>query len=149
MRGAAPGEGLPSLSRQPGARPDDLHNLIHVFTTIDFETLPHGRRANLGPRSWLRTGPDSGFDVVGRFVGRRLPRAALPGRGESHLHARQSHDKVLGGEVQLIDRHRSAVQFGLQFLPATFFLPPPNDGTPVAFLFLELAFAFRRSDSKP
>ena len=59
---------------------------------------------------------------------------------ENITYTRGNHTFRFGGEVQPIWTGTQVPLFSpgfAIFAPQTFFLPPPNDGTPVAFLFLE------------
>ena len=146
-RGAAPGEGLPSSYRDNPVRDQTLYsNLIHVFNhDLTSETLlQYGRRSfELNPKG-LGFEPALGIpDLLssGGFVGSvRFYQEQHFQFGENLTYTRGNHALKLGGEVQPIWTTTQVPLFSpgfAIFAPQTFFLPPPNDGTPVAFLFLE------------
>ncbi|MBZ5719100.1 MAG: TonB-dependent receptor [Acidobacteriia bacterium] len=146
-RGAAPGEGLPSSYRDNPVRDQTLYsNLIHVFNhDLTSETLlQYGRRSfELNPKG-LGFEPALGIpDLLssGGFVGSvRFYQEQHFQFGENLTYTRGNHALKFGGEVQPIWTTTQVPLFSpgfAIFAPQTFFLPPPNDGTPVAFLFLE------------
>ena len=146
-RGAAPGEGLPSSYRDNPVRDQTVYsNLIHVFNhDLTSETLvQYGRRVfNLEPKG-LGFEPALGIpDLLssGGFVGSvRFYREQHFQVAENITYTRGNHTFRFGGEVQPIWTGTQVPLFSpgfAIFAPQTFFLPPPNDGTPVAFLFLE------------
>ena len=146
-RGAAPGEGLPSSYRDNPVRDQTVYgNLIHVFNhDLTSETLvQYGRRTfNLEPKG-LGFEPALGIpDLLssGGFVGSvRFYREQHFQVAENITYTRGNHTFRFGGEVQPIWTGTQVPLFSpgfAIFAPQTFFLPPPNDGTPVAFLFLE------------
>lgn len=146
-RGAAPGEGLPSSYRDNPVRDQTVYsNLIHVFShDLTSETLlQYGRRVfNLEPKG-LGFEPALGIpDLMssGGFVGSvRFYREQHFQAAENLTYTHGNHTIKFGGEVEPIWTGTQVPLFSpgfAIFAPQTFFLPPPNDGTPVAFLFLE------------
>ena len=146
-RGAAPGEGLPSSYRDNPVRDQTIYgNLIHVFThDLTSETLlQYGRRNfNLNPKG-LGFEPALGIpDLMssGGFVGSvHLYKEQHFQIAENLTYIRGNHTFKFGGEVQPVWTRTQVPLFSpgfAIFAPQTFFLPPPLDGTPVAFLFLE------------
>jgi hypothetical protein len=146
-RGAAPGEGLPSSYRDNPVRDQTIYsNLIHVFNhDLTSETLlQYGRRVfNLVPKG-LGFEPALGIpDLLssGGFVGSvRFYREQHFQAAENLTYTHGNHTIKFGGEVEPIWTGTQVPLFSpgfAIFAPQTFFLPPPNDGTPVAFLFLE------------
>lgn len=146
-RGAAPGEGLPSSYRDNPVRDQTVYsNLIHVFShDLTSETLlQYGRRVfNLEPKG-LGFEPALGIpDLMssGGFVGSvRFYREQHFQAAENLTYTHGNHTIRFGGEVEPIWTGTQVPLFSpgfAIFAPQTFFLPPPNDGTPVAFLFLE------------
>jgi hypothetical protein len=146
-RGAAPGEGLPSSYRDNPVRDQTVYsNLIHVFThDLTSETLvQYGRRVfNLIPKG---LGFEPAVQIpdllqAGGFVGSvRFYREQHFQAAENLIYTRGNHTFKFGGEVEPVWTGTQVPLFtpGFAiFAPQTFFLPPPNDGTPVAFLFLE------------
>jgi outer membrane receptor protein involved in Fe transport len=146
-RGAAPGEGLPSSYRDNPVRDQTVYtNLIHVFShDLTSETLAqYGRRVfNLAPKG-LGFEPALGIpDLMssGGFVGSvRFYREQHFQLAENLTYTRGNHTMRFGGEIEPVWTGTQVPLFSpgfAIFAPQTFFLPPPNDGTPVAFLFLE------------
>ena len=146
-RGAAPGEGMPSSYRDNPVRDQTVYsNLIHVFShDLTSETLvQYGRRVfNLVPKG-LGLEPALGIpDLMssGGFVGSvRFYREQHFQAAENFTYTRGNHTFKFGGEVEPIWTGTQVPLFSpgfAIFAPQTFFLPPPFDGTPVAFLFLE------------
>jgi hypothetical protein len=146
-RGAAPGEGLPSSYRDNPVRDQTVYgDLIHVFNhdVTSETTAQYGRRNfNLEPKG-LGFEPALGIpDLLssGGFVGSvRFYREQRFQVAENVTYTHGNHTFKFGGEVQPIWTNTQVPLFSpgfAIFAPQTFFLPPPLDGTPVAFLFLE------------
>lgn len=146
-RGAAPGEGLPSSYRDNPVRDQTVYsNLIHVFShDLTSETLlQYGRRVfNLEPKG-LGFEPALGIpDLMssGGFVGSvRFYREQHFQAEENLTYTHGNHTIKFGGDIEPVWTATQVPLFSpgfAIFAPQTFFLPPPNDGTPVAFLFLE------------
>src|SRR6266571_3633136 len=159
VRGAAPGEGLPSSYRDNPVRDQTiLGSLIHVFNhNLTSETLLHyGRRNfNLEPKG-LGFEPALGIPNLmssGGFVGSvRFYREQHFQAGENITYTRGNHTFKFGGEIQPIWTDTQVTLFSPGFgvfAPPSFFGLPPFDptlpgglpgtgpGTPVAFLFLQ------------
>ncbi len=156
VRGAAPGEGLPSSYRDNPVRDQTIYgNLVHVFShDLTSETLlQYGRRNfNLEPKG-LGFEPALGIPNLmssGGFVGSvRFYREQHFQAGENVTYTRGSHTLKFGGEFQPVWTSTQVTLFSpgfAVFAPPSFFGLPPFDpniipgtgpGTPVAFLFLE------------
>ena len=156
VRGAAPGEGLPSSYRDNPVRDQTVYaNLVHVFShDLTSETLAqYGRRVfNLEPKG-LGFEPALAIPNLmssGGFVGSvRLYNEQHFQVAENMTYTRGNHTLKFGGDLQPIWTKVQATLFspGLAvFAPPSFFGLPPfinsiipgsGPGTPVAFLFLE------------
>ncbi len=151
VRGAAPGEGLPSSYRDNPVRDQTVYgNLIHVFNhDLTSEALiQYGKRTfNLEPKG-LGFEPALGIpDLMssGGFVG------SVRSYTEQHFQVAENftyihgtHTFKFGGEVQPIWTSTQVTLFSpgfAIFAPTSFFgvgpFAPLGPGVPVAFLFLE------------
>ena len=151
VRGAAPGEGLPSSYRDNPVRDQTLYsNLIHVFNhDLTSETLMqyNRRNFNLEPKG-LGFEPALGIpDLMssGGFVGSvRFYNEQHFQAAENLTYTRGNHTFKFGGSFQPVWTSTQVTLFSpgfAIFAPQSFFgvgpfqgLPP---GSPVAFLFLE------------
>lgn len=155
VRGAAPGEGLPSSYRDNPVRDQTINaNLIHVFShDMTSETLlQYNRRLfNLQPKG-LGFEPALGIPNLmssGGFVGSvRFYREQHFEAAENLTYIRGNHTLKFGGELHPVWTGTQVTLFSpgfAVFAPPSFFGAPPFDGTipgtgpgtPVAFLFLE------------
>ena len=156
VRGAAPGEGLPSSYRDNPVRDQTLSaNVVHVFNhDLTSETLAqYGRRVfNLEPKG-LGFEPALGIPNLlssGGFVGSvRFYREQHFQAAENLTYTRGNHTFKFGGDLQPVWTGTQVTLFSpgfAVFAPPSFFGLPPFDnvvlpgtgpGTPVAFLFLE------------
>jgi hypothetical protein len=151
VRGAAPGEGLPSSYRDNPVKDQTVYgNLVHIFShALTSETLlQYGRRTfNLEPKG-LGFEPALGIpDLMssGGFVGSvRFYREQHFQAGENVTFTRGNHTFKFGGEFQPVWTSTQVTLFSpgfAIFAPQSFFgvgpFAPFGPATPVAFLFLE------------
>ena len=159
VRGAAPGEGLPSSYRDNPVRDQTLYsNLIHVFShDLTSETLMqfNQRTFNLEPKG-LGFEPALGIpDLMssGGFVGSvRFYRERHFQTAENLTYTRGSHTFKFGGSFQPVWTGTQVTLFSpgfAIFAPQSFFgVGTPfsafGPGTPVAFLFLQPRSMFQQ-----
>jgi hypothetical protein len=151
VRGAAPGEGLPSSYRDNPVRDQTIYSsLIHVFNhdTTSETLLEYGKRTfNLQPKG-LGLEPALGIpDLMssGGFVGSvRFYREQNFQAGENLTYTRGNHTIKVGGQFEPVWTSTQVTLFSpgfAIFAPQSFFgvgpFAPFGPATPVAFLFLE------------